>query len=65
MRKKILVLLLALAFAAASLLMPAAASANILFPVCHGGEVLFIDANAAQAHLSHGDTPVTATIPCP
>ncbi len=64
MRKKLLILIMALAFVAASLLMPATAFAA-QFPVCHNGEVLFVDANAGQAHLSHGDTIVTSEIPCP
>jgi hypothetical protein len=55
MRKKILVLLLAVAFAAASL-MPATASANIKFPLCHNGQIIEVDLSATSAHSAHGDT---------
>ena len=56
MRKKILILLMAVAFAAASLLMPATASAA-LFDVCHKGDTLSVDPNAFKAHIGHGDEP--------
>ena len=56
MRKKILVLLMAVAFAAASLLVPATASAAIKVPLCHNGEDISVGPNAFQAHLNHGDT---------
>ncbi len=65
MRKKILILLMAVAFAAASLLMPATASANVLFPMCHNGAVLFVDASAGQAHLNHGDFVILEGVSCP
>ena len=57
MRKKILILLMAVAFAAASLLMPATAFAKTNACVVHNGAALNVDTSAAQAHLAHGDSP--------
>ena len=56
MRKKILVLLMAVAFAAASLLVPATALASANIPVCHDGKIIHVDINAFAAHIGHGDT---------
>ena len=61
MRKKILILVMAVAFAAASLLVPATASANIKFPVCHNGHTIEVDLSGTAAHTAHGD----AAGPCP
>ncbi len=63
MRKKILILLMAVAFAAASLLVPATASATANIPVCHKGEVIFVDFEGQNGHFIHGDTPVLVTPP--
>lgn len=57
MRKKIIILLMAVAFAAASLLMPATAFAKTNACLIHNGEALNVDTSAAQAHLDHGDDP--------
>ena len=57
MRKKILVLLMALAFAAASLLVPATASARLIkAPVCHNGHNIEVNPNSLAGHIGHGDT---------
>ena len=65
MRKKILILIMAVAFAAASLV-PATAFADadfcIVHNVEHNGHIIAVDAQALQAHLDHGD-PVP--FPCP
>ena len=58
MRKMILILIMAVAFAAASLLVPATASADhIKAPVCHNGETIEVDPSSLKAHITgHGDT---------
>lgn len=60
MRKKILILLMAVAFAAASLLAPATAFADadlcVVHNVEHNGVIIAVDAQSLQAHLDHGDT---------
>ena len=56
MRKMILILIMAVAFAAASLLVPATAFANIKFPLCHNGQIIEVDLSATSAHIAHGDT---------
>ena len=63
MRKKILILIVAVAIAAA-LLLPATAFAA-QFPVCHNGAVLSLDPNAIQAHLNHGDFLILEGVSCP
>ncbi len=64
MRKKLLILIMALAFVAASLLMPATSFAA-QFPVCHNGAVLSLDPSAIQAHLNHGDFLILEGVSCP
>ena len=54
MRKKILVLIMAVAFAAA-MLVPATAAADANVPVCHKGNILPVDIQAFIAHIGHGD----------
>ena len=57
MRKKILILIMAVTFAAASLLMPATASANFMVCLVHNDHPeIIIDINAAAVHVGHGDT---------
>ena len=60
MRKKMVVLIMVLAFAAASLV-PATASANLKFPLCHNGHTIEVDLSGTAAHTAHGDTAG----PCP
>ena len=56
MRKKLLILLMAVAFAAASL-MPATVSAQLIkAPVCHNGHSIEVDPNSLAGHIGHGDT---------
>ena len=62
MRKKILILLMAMVFAAAALL-PATASATANIPICHKGEVIFADFEGQNGHFVHGDTPALGTPP--
>ncbi len=61
MRKKILILIIAVAFAAA-LLAPVTAFAAQQFEVCHNGQTLSVPLEGALAHLNHGDAPGSCPI---
>ena len=58
MRKKLLILIMAVAFAAASLVPATASAAALKFCIEHKGvHEIVISFSALQAHLDHGDDP--------
>ena len=67
MRKKLLILIMAVAFAAASLVPATAFAGNLIKqPVCHNGELKFVEPHALQAHFDHGDVaPTQPELTCP
>ena len=68
MRKKILILIMAVAFAAASLMPATASAAALKFCIEHNGaHEIVISFSAFQAHLDHGDDPASLLPPeaCP